>query len=257
MELNQAPSLLTCSSMVVSGLAILYANSRLNRIGTNQKSFIEQVRHLDSMKGIQTVSYSEVTYGKLNKKWEHGIKLNPENPTVLLIPHNDGTLNCPFNFYQNDELIISNKNDFTEIRNLPQLLHQITDIMVEAYDAKVPIFSVENFGLKLTGDLVENYSGSGELVYLSLKLDNKALVEKKKATNDCSNEFLDVFMGWNYGDLIKSDITLEGKLLKLNAKMLTDGNRHSENKMLYNVTYRTSDVSLDNFYKFEMASERR
>lgn len=228
---------------------------KLGFFNGDMKQFVKDLKTLESLQGIEKIAHSDAIYKKLKKDWENGIVLNPESPTALWIPHNDGMPTCPFKFYSGDKVILSNRLDFTELSNLPQLLHQATDIMAEAYQAKTPIFSFENLGLKLKDELKENYSGQGELVYLKLDLDPRALKERDKATNYCTNQFLDRFMGWNYGDLIREDSELENKLVTLTQQLLSEGNRDSDKGMAFEVCYRTNDTKVNNFYEFELAKQ--
>lgn len=257
MNIENIPEILTYGVAGASGLGILYAGLRFrkNAYELNKKNakFISQIKALDSFKNLERFFDFEVFLSRSNKENETVFEVNPENPAVLWLPHNDEVGTFPNNYYSQGQLIITNSNDFTEVKNISELLHQVTDTMVEGYESKVPIFSTENFGIKLVDKLTKNYSGNGELIYFMLNLDIRALSEAKRATNFCTNQFLDVFMGWNYGDLIRSDSKLEEKLQSLNSKLLSDGNRNSEKMTGFHVTYRTTDTTIDNHYSFELA----
>lgn len=230
----------------------------LRRLGLFQgdmKEFVKDIGTLESLQGIEKMGYSDAIYKKLKRDGENEIVLNPKNSIILWIPHNDGMPTCPFNFYNGDEVVLTNRFDFTELNNLPTLLHQVTDIMTEAYQAKTPVFSFDNFGLKLKDELIKDYSGESDLVYLKLGIDPKALKEREKATNYCTNQFLDRFMGWNYGDLIRQDSELEDKLITLTQQLLSESNRVSDKGMAFEVCYRTNDTKVNNFYNFELAKK--
>ena len=226
---------------------------KLGLFNGDMKQFVKDIESLESLQEVGKITQSEILGKKIKKEWENGFELNPENPTVLWIPHNDGMPTCPFKFYNNGEVVLTNRLDFTELDNLPELLHQVTDIMSEAYQAKIPLFSFENFGLKLKDELIKEYSGNAELVYLKIGLDPKALKNRDDATSYCTNRFLDRFMGWNYGDLIREDSELEKKLVSLTEQLLSQGSRISKNDTGFEVSFRTNDTKVDNFYSFELA----
>lgn len=170
-------------------------------------------------------------------------------PVLCMVPHNTGMPTCPFNWYTKENgdytEIISNQGDFTEIGNLAQILDNATEVMMEAYNKRIPVSSFNNFGILLTDNIEPNYSGDGEFVFINgnfLKKD----ADIKKAIRYFSNEFLDRFIGWNFGDVVRDNKYLENKLLDFNKTLIDRGDK-KETGPGFEVCSRGK---IDQFYRF-------
>lgn len=210
----------------------------------------------ESLKDINRVSYKEA-YQTIKKMTSGGwggqnALLLGESNVVYMMPHNNGMPTCPFVWYQKNGKfveIMDNQDDFTQIANLNNILHKVTDVARESYEKKEPISSFSNFGIKLVDEIKPKYSGNGELLLINGDfVSPKGKADPNGSTIYFTNEFLDKFIGWNFGDVVRDDKELEEKLLDFNNQLIKDGTRLKKHPTGFEVTYRDHDV--DNFYRF-------
>ncbi len=185
---------------------------RLFGIGKKQS---EEYRDFESLQGVNFVPEKDAIrkIGKLSSNGWGGQNslLLGEKGIVYMMPHNSGMPTCPFVWYQNNDgqnvEIINNQDDFTQLQNLPDILNTITDVMVESYNRKQAVVPFSNFGIQLTDEIKPNYTGNGNLVLITGNyLSPKAKKESEGATTHFANDFLDRFIGWNFGDVVKIHI---------------------------------------------------
>lgn len=174
-----------------------------------------------------------------------------ENGVVYMMPHNNGMPTCPFVWYNKNgkyQEIINNQEDFTQVQNLSEVLDKTADVMRESYERKQPVVPFSNFGIRLTDEIQLEYSGNGELVLITGNfLNPNAKAEPEGASAYFANDFLDKFIGWNFGDVVKDKKELEAKLLDFNQRLIKDGTRAQEHPTGFEVCYRGQT---DCFYRF-------
>jgi|GEM_PF-2951689 len=176
-------------------------------------------------------------------------------PVVLLLPHNDGMPTCPFVWYRRTGMftkpaeIINNQTDFTQIANLAEILNKTADVMQESYDRKHPVAPFRNFGLLLADEVRPDYSGRGEFVFIDGYFIKRG-ADPVKISQHCCNDYLDIFIGWNFGDVVRQNEGLEKKLNALCQQLIADKVRREKHATGFEVTHRKSDTSIDNFYNF-------
>ncbi|MFC1722748.1 hypothetical protein ACFL0V_01285 [Nanoarchaeota archaeon] len=171
---------------------------------------------------------------------------------VFMMPHNNGMPACPFVWYRkNGEYteIIHNQHDFTQVQDLPGILEGTADVMTESYGRKKPVDSFSNFGIRLTDEVQPDYAGRGKLVLIiGPFLSAKAKAEPEAASIYFANEYLDKFVGWNFGDVVRVNQPLEEKLLGLNERLIADGVRPKRHPTGFEVGSRGE---IDCFYDFQ------
>ena len=154
---------------------------------------------LDSLKDIKIFERKNVI--KQIKKltsdgWggENALELTSDS-VVYMRPHNTGMPTCPFVWYSNRNgayvKVLDNQNDFTQISNLNDILNQATGIMRESYGSKIPVLPFDNFGILLTDPVHANYTGQGELVFLTGDFLKKG-ADEREASIYFANDFLDL-----------------------------------------------------------------
>jgi len=227
---------------------------RLFGIGKKQS---EEYRDFESLQDVEFFPEKDAVrkVSKLSSDgWggQNALLLN-ENGVIYMMPHNSGMPTCPFVWYQNNDgqnaRIINNQDDFTQLQNLPEILNTIADVMVESYNRKQAVVPFSNFGIKLTDEIKPNYSGNGNLVLITGDyLSPKARKEPEGSSVYFANDFLDKFVGWNFGDVVKGSKELEAKLLEFNSSLIKDGNRFSERPTGFEVCSRGKT---DCFYRFD------
>ena len=192
--------------------------------------------------------------------WGQNALLLQASPVLYMLPHNDGQPTCPFIWYQKIRLglkkkyveIIDNNLDFTQIKNIPQILDKTVDIMVESYEKRKAVSPLDDFGVLLTDRIEQNYSGNGEFVFLGS--EGVGAKDRNGAHLFFSNVYLDVFIGWNYGDVIRTNDRLEKKLLDFNQRLISDRTRWGEHPTGLEVSCRTykGGSFVDQIYKFPL-----
>jgi hypothetical protein len=170
--------------------------------------------------GIEYVDKVIVTYSDEVRSYLNEFHMK-DNMYLLLYPLNDGRNICPFEWYMrfdDEELkVIDNKDAFSQITNLKEILCQIVDIYIKYIDDDDVVISSSNFGLKLEDPVTSNYKGRASLV-ITDKVIKKAKTPEKtlEIKKFYLNEFLDRFIGWNFGVIVSKDYNLAAKLERLN-----------------------------------------
>jgi len=207
----------------------------------------------ESLQGIDRIKYADAIK---RLDWFEGknVFLLHEDPLLLFYPHNDGMPTCPFVWARNKGSIVNpelypimdNQKDFTQISNLSDILQKTTTVMQESYEKKIPVVYEEYFGLRLTDQVKPHYTGKAQLVWFVGDHLKKG-ASFKDATNYFCNRYLDVFIGWNFGDVVKANSELEKQLLSFAEQLNTDKVRPKEHPAGFEVTYRGT---VNQFYAF-------
>ena len=124
---------------------------------------------------------------------------------ILLHPANDGMPTCPIEWFGKfdgkDKMIMDNQSSFKGITNLSDIILQMVRLYVKYIDDD----------LVLTDDAIRNN-----------KVKPEQVIEAKKYF---VNDFLDHFIGWNFGVAVKSNPQLEKELLEFNSIVISKGLR--------------------------------
>ena len=182
--------------------------------------------------------------------------INPDFPVIRFIPHNNIFMH-PTNLVRSDgtpklvskkfcwfmesdgclEYCVDNQKDFTEISNLGSILEKTADFMIESYVSGLSFNPFSIFGLRLDDMVAKRYSGPAELIYVD---GIYSANEDNKFENICM--YLDIFIGLNYGDYVRSNKSFKSKLGYLNSRIIAEQNR---TKIMPSQRYHFSNRHID------------
>ena len=145
-------------------------------------------------------------------------------------PLNDGKNICPFEwymrFYGDDLKVIDNKDAFSQITNLDEILCQIVDVYIKYIDDDDVVISSYDFALELEEPATSNYKGRASLVITDGVFKKSKTLEKTlEIKKFYLNEFLDRFIGWNFGVAVSKNSNLAEKLEWLNYLVILKEHR--------------------------------
>ena len=193
------------------------------------------LKKLESLNKIKEQNFSQIVKRTRKKIQGNNFDISKNN-IAWFYPWNDGNPTMPFNYYKDGNLILKNCNNFSEISNIDELLLNMTEIHAEAYQNNIPILPLESFGIELTdGNTSSQYNGNANLVFLNPKLSRAIKRQVKDASVECTNYFLDIFIGKNFGDIVRKTRDLEFKLLELNKQMIMNNERSEKNYFLVEI----------------------
>lgn len=156
--------------------------------------------------------------------------LAAEGKYILLHPANDGMPTCPIEWYGkfNGEyqMIMDNQTSFKYITNLSEIILQMVRLYVKYIDEDVFIGSM-GFAIRLDDEVCPYYYGKASFVLTDDAIQNSQVKPKQvvAAKKFFVNEFLDHFIGWNFGVAVRSNPELEKELLELNDLVISKGLR--------------------------------
>ena len=172
-----------------------------------------------------------VTEKKYNSGEQYANQFYAENGCyILLHPANDGMPTCPFEWYGEfdgePKMLMDNQSSFKNITNLSEILLQMVRLYAKYIDEDVFIGSF-GFAIKLNEEVKPDYVGRATLAMTDFAIQNKRVKLKQvvDAKRYCINEFLDHFIGWNFGVAVKSNSQLEKELLEFNSLVISKGLR--------------------------------
>lgn len=149
---------------------------------------------------------------------------------ILLYPPNDPMRTYPFEwwgkFKGTQRIILHNQHSFNCISNLSEIIMQIIDLYTKYIDENV-LISPYDFAIKLEDNIHPHYHGKASLVLTKNSIHNshtppEELIESKKYF---INDFLDHYIGWNFGVVIKNNPELEKALIDFNNLVIEKGLR--------------------------------
>ena len=179
------------------------------------------------------------------------------NNMIRFYPINDGMPTCPIKFYKENKLIIDNTKSYSQITNLDDILIQLTDLMNYGFDNNI-IINPYHLMLELTDKIDINYNGKANLVMMENTILNSELKEEEieDARNYFINDYLDHFIGWNFGVSVNRNEILKEKLENLNNKIIDMGIRKYAGPGIE--VYGTVNNVYDNLqhYKFKTGNEK-
>ena len=115
-----------------------------------------------------------------------------------------------------DEKVISNINCFYEIQNIDEVLKDMIEMYTDSIEKDI-FLSSYNFLLKFNEDVTKDYKGTAKLVITDSTLLNSKveLDEKLQYRKDCVSYFLNCFLGYNFGNIIRENEELNKMVKKL------------------------------------------
>lgn len=149
---------------------------------------------------------------------------------ILLTPPNDGMPTCPIEWYGKfegkTEKIMDNQSSFKNITNLNEIILQMIKLYEKYIDEDMFIASA-GFAIKLEDEVCQNYCGRASFVLTKDAIrNNKVKTEEVlEAKKYFLNDFLDHFIGWNFGVVITGNPELEEELKKFNELVIKKGLR--------------------------------
>lgn len=169
---------------------------------------------------------------------------------ILLHPANDGMPTCPFEWWGNfdgkPQMIMNNQHSFKGITNLSKIILQMVKLYAKYIDDDMFIASA-GFAIRLDDEVHPEYHGKATFVLTkdsirNNKVNPEEIIEAKKYF---INDFLDHYIGWNFGVAVTSDPELEKALIDFNNLVIEKGLReyagtgfevwHSEDVMHYDL----------------------
>lgn len=147
--------------------------------------------------------------------------------TVFFYPVNDGIGSDICEYYYKSHLVMSNETNFSNITNLDEILIQMTKVYQEALTNQI-ILDPYTFLLEIKNPDQNNYKGEATLALSNESILNFRLREEQKQ-NELEfrmNQFLDHFIGWNFGASVQRNPKLKQELETLNKKLFDLNMRH-------------------------------
>lgn len=167
---------------------------------------------------------------------------------ILLHPANDGMPTCPIEWWGNfdgkSQMIMDNQSSFKGITNLSDIILQMVELYAKYIDEDMFIASA-GFAIRLDDEVTPDYHGRATFVLTKDSIRNnkvrpKQIIEAKKYF---INDFLDHYIGWNFGVAVTNNPELEKALIDFNNLVIEKGLReyagtglevwHSEDVMHY------------------------
>ena len=149
---------------------------------------------------------------------------------ILLHPANDGLPTCPIEWFGKfdgkEKMIMDNQSSFKCITNLSDIILQMVKLYAKYIDDDVFIASA-GFAIRLEDVVCPNYTGKVSFVLTDDAIRNNKVKPEQviEAKKYFVNEFLDHFIGWNFGVAVRSNPQLEKELLEFNSLVINKGLR--------------------------------
>lgn len=149
---------------------------------------------------------------------------------ILLHPANDGMPTCPFEWWGNfdgkPQMIMDNQHSFKGITNLSEIILQMVKLYAKYIDDDMFIASA-GFAIRLDDEVHPEYHGKATFVLTKDSIRNnkvkpEEIIEAKKYF---INDFLDHYIGWNFGVAVTSNPELEKALIDFNNLVIEKGLR--------------------------------
>ena len=190
-------------------------------IQNNQEIELQKVKQIADFLNIKFEFYD---LKKIQKDCINAFEIS--NNLIYFYPINDGMPTCGFEFYKNDELIIDNYKEYSQIVNLDDIILQIVRLFNQSLDNKI-VLDPYYFMLELSDEICKDYQGSAKLVITEKTIRNHKLNNQNfdEANKYFINHFLDHFIGWNFGVAINRNEILKKELEELNEKVIDMGIR--------------------------------
>ena len=147
---------------------------------------------------------------------------------IYFYPPNSFLPNCPFDYYKGGKLILTNRETYSEITNLDEILLKMVRVFTKALEHEI-VIDPYGFMLRLDEPRAENYDGSASLVLgtCAIMRPSEDLESYSKSFRHYINVFLDHFIGWNFGVSVNRNENLRTELEALNQKVIDAGIREA------------------------------
>ena len=207
--------------------------------GTEERRVITETFNADFQKitakkvatenGIEYISKATGKKLHSNEKYVNQVYAVKGN-YILLHPANDGMPTCPIEWYGKfdgeNKMIMDNQSSFKCITNLSDIILQMVRLYAKYIDDDMFIASA-GFAIRLDDEVCPDYTGKASFVLTDDAIRNNKVkpdqvIEAKKYF---LNDFLDHFIGWNFGVAVKSNPQLERELLEFNNLVISKGLR--------------------------------
>ncbi len=199
------------------------------------------------------LKYNNYTLKKLKKNLVNAFEIS--NNLIYFYPLNDGFPTCRFAFYKNGELVLDNNKEYSQITNLDEIILQMVRIFNQALDREI-VLNPYCFMLELTDKVCKDYQGKANLI-----ITNKAIINPKlnvhnfaEANKYFINQFLDHFIGWNFGVSVNRSEILKQELEELNSKVINMGIREYAGTGFE--VYGTTDEVKNGLQHYELPTEK-
>lgn len=155
-----------------------------------------------------------------------------EGKYILLHPANDGMPTCPFEWWGTfdgkPQMIMDNQSSFKGITNLCEIILQMVDLYAKYIDEDMFIASA-GFAIRLDDKVTPNYHGRATLVLTDDAIRNNKVKPEQilDAKKYFINDFLDHYIGWNFGVAVTSNLKLEKALNQFNNLVIEKGLREA------------------------------
>lgn len=153
-----------------------------------------------------------------------------KNKYILLYPPNDGQPTCPFQWYgifdEKYRIIMNNQSSFKEITNLSEIILQMVNLYSKYIDEDIFI-SWNGFAIKLEDEVTPDYHGRATFVLTKDSIRNNKVKPEKiiEAKKYFINDFLDHYIGWNFGVVVTNNPELQKALVDFNRLVIKKGLR--------------------------------
>ena len=155
-----------------------------------------------------------------------------EGKYILLHPANDGMPTCPFEWWGTfdgkPQMIMDNQSSFKGITNLSEIILQMVELYAKYIDEDMFIASA-GFAIRLDDKVTPNYHGRATLVLTDDAIRNNKVKPEQilDAKKYFINDFLDHYIGWNFGVAVTSNPELEKALNQFNNLVIEKGLREA------------------------------
>lgn len=212
-----------------------FRNRNVEEISSHPKTLSETKFQKITAKQLATdngIEYISDARGKrMNSKNEKVNRFYARKGKYLLLhPANDGLPTCPFEWWGTfdgkPKMLLHNQHSFKNITNLAEIILQMIQLYSKYIDDDIFI-AWAGFAIRLDDELHPDYHGKATLVLTQDSIRNdkvkpKEIIEAKKYF---INDFLDHYIGWNFGVVVTSNAELEKALIDFNNLVIEKGLR--------------------------------
>lgn len=215
-------------------------------------------KHYELKQRLELAEYLNMPFSKyelVKAKKDYTNAYQISNNLIYFYPLNDGKPTCIFEFFSGKTFIIGNDKEYSQIANLDEILLQMVRLFDKAFDDNI-VLDAYYFMLELTDSISNEYSGNARLVIsdkciCNPKINPRYLEESKKWF---INDFLDHFMGWNFGLSINRSEELKEELEALNIKVIESGMREYAGSGFE--IYGNNEEAIDGLQHYYLSTEK-
>ena len=200
-------------------ISIVY-DSDYQKITARDIATANGIEYISNARGSKVISNEDFVNRFYAKKGRY----------ILLHPANDGMPTCPIEWYGvfdgKTKMIMDNQTSFKCITNLSDIIIKMISLYSEYIDDEIFI-NPSGFAIRFDDEVKPKYTGRASLVLTDCAVMNKKVKPEQidEAKMYFLNEFLDHFIGWNFGVVIKNNPELEERLIKFNDLVISKGLR--------------------------------